>query len=52
MYKYNKAFVAVLAVILNGLNALYGNDPRVAVVISVAGALGVYAVPNRGNLKS
>lgn len=44
--KYRKALVAVVAVILTGLNVLYGNDPAVQSAIAVATALGVYQLPN------
>lgn len=47
MNKYRKFLVAVVAVVLTGLNALYGSNPYVQLAISVAGALGVYMVPNK-----
>lgn len=47
LQKYNKAGVAVVAVVLTGLNALYGQDWRVQVAVSVATALGVFGIANR-----
>lgn len=46
MEKYRKFLVAVLAVVLTGLNVLYGNDSVVQLVIGLASAYGVYRVPN------
>ena len=43
---YNKTVVVALAVVLTGLNGLYGNNSTVQFVISLAAALGVYQVPN------
>lgn len=44
--KYNKALVALAAVVLAGLNLVYGHNPKVQMLISVATAAGVYVVPN------
>jgi hypothetical protein len=44
---YNKTLIGILGVVLTGLNALYGTDPRIQLLISVATVLGVYHVPNR-----
>ena len=44
--KYRKALVAVLAVVLTGLNIVYGNNEAVQMAIMVATAFGVYQVPN------
>lgn len=48
IHKYRKALVAVLAVVLTGLNVLYGTNPYVQLAIAAATAFGVYRVPNRG----
>ena len=45
--KYNKFLVALLTVILAGANVVYGDNVYVTLAIQLAGALGVYAVPNR-----
>ena len=46
--KYNKAIVAVIAGVVAVLNSLYGNGNDTAtIVIAVATALGVYAIPNK-----
>ncbi len=45
--KYNKLWVAILGVILTGVNVQYGDNTIVQLVIAVATAAGVYAVPNR-----
>lgn len=47
LQKYNKAIVAGVAVVLTGLNALYGQDWRVQLVVSVATALGVFGIANK-----
>jgi hypothetical protein len=47
LQKYNKAIVAGIAVVLTGLNALYGQDWRVQLVVSVATALGVFGIANK-----
>lgn len=44
---YNKAVIAVIAVILTGLNVLYGGNTDVQLAITAASALGVYSVPNK-----
>lgn len=44
--KYRKTLVAAAAVVLTGLNVLYGTNPTVQMLIMVATALGVYQVPN------
>ena len=48
MQKYNKTIVAVVAVILTGLNMIYGQNDIVQMVIAVATMLGVYQIPNKG----
>jgi len=45
--KYNKFLIAILTVVLAGANVVYGDNIYVTLAIQVAGALGVYAVPNR-----
>ena len=45
--KYNKFLIAILTVVLAGANVVYGDNMYVTLAIQVAGALGVYAVPNR-----
>ena len=48
MQKYNKAIVAVVAGGIAVLNSLYGgSSDTVTLVIAIATALGVYAVPNK-----
>lgn len=47
MQKYNKTLVAVVAVVLTGLNVVYGANPYVQLAISVATALGVFHVTNK-----
>jgi type IV secretory pathway VirB2 component (pilin) len=46
MKGYEKFAVAVLGVVLTGLNALYGTNPKVQLLIAIATALGVYGVAN------
>lgn len=46
MRNYRKTVIAIIAVILTGLNLLYSNNPIVQLIISLAAALGVYATPN------
>lgn len=45
--KYNKFLIALLTVVLAGANVVYGDNMYVTLAIQIAGALGVYAVPNR-----
>lgn len=45
--RYRKAIVAVLGVVLTGLNVQYGTNPSVQLIINVAVAMGVYAAPNK-----
>lgn len=45
--KYNKFLVAAIAVVLTGLNAVYGMSPVVQMIIAVATAAGVYQVSNK-----
>lgn len=45
--KYNKALVAVVAVVLTGLNVVYGTNDVVQLIIAVATAAGVYQVRNK-----
>ncbi len=45
--KYNKFWIAILTAILNGLVTTFGDNPVVAGLVSVAGALGVFLVPNK-----
>lgn len=47
MSKYRKALVAAIGVILTGLNAVYGANIYVQLVISLATAAGVYLAPNK-----
>lgn len=47
LHQYRKAVVAVLAVVLTGLNAVYGANEYVQLAISLATAAGVCAVPNK-----
>lgn len=48
MQKYNKFIVAIIAGVVAVLNSYYGSGSEtVAIVIAVASALGVYAVPNK-----
>lgn len=44
---YSKFLVAVLGVVLTGLNVVYGTNPDVQLVITLLTALGVYHVPNK-----
>lgn len=46
MAKYRKTLVAVAAIVLTGLNVIYGTNSTVQLIIAVAAALGIYAVPN------
>lgn len=49
MQKYNKFIVAGVAGVVAVLNSLYGNgNETVTIIIAIATALGVYAVPNKG----
>ena len=49
MQKYNKFIVAGVAGVVAVLNSLYGNGNDTAtILIAIATALGVYAVPNKG----
>jgi uncharacterized membrane protein len=49
MQKYNKFIVAGIAGVVAVLNSLYGSGSEVVtIVIAIATALGVYAVPNKG----
>lgn len=43
---YSKFVVAIVGVVLTGLNALYGTDPNVQMLIALATALGVYNIAN------
>lgn len=47
MKNYRKFLVAIVAVVLTGLNVLYGTNPQVQLLITAAAALGVYVVPNK-----
>lgn len=47
MSKYSKAIIALIAVVLTGLNAIYGNNSNIQLLISVATAAGVYQVRNK-----
>jgi len=47
LQKYTKALIAVVGVILTGLNVAYGTNPSVQMAINVAVALGVYQLPNK-----
>lgn len=47
--KYNKFLVAGVAGLVAVLNSFYGSgNEAVTIVIAIATALGVYAVPNKG----
>lgn len=45
--KYNKAIVAIVTGALNGLSIYYGGPDWLTMLISLAGAFGVYQVPNK-----
>lgn len=45
--KYTKTLIALLGVVLTGLNVLYGTNPTVQMAINAAVALGVYQLPNK-----
>jgi phage shock protein PspC (stress-responsive transcriptional regulator) len=45
--KYNKAIVAVVTGVLNGLSVYYGAPEWLTAAISIAGVFGVYQVPNK-----
>ena len=48
MQKYNKFIVAGIAGVVAVLNSLYGpGNETVTIIIAIATALGVYAVPNK-----
>lgn len=48
MSKYNKLWVALLTAVVAGLSQYFGADSLwVTLVVTLAGALGVYAVPNK-----
>lgn len=47
MSKYSKSIVAVIGVLVTGLNVLYGTNPKVQLIIALATALGVYQVKNQ-----
>lgn len=48
MQQYNKFIVAGVAGVVAVLNSLFGdNSQTVSIVIAIATALGVYAVPNK-----
>lgn len=46
MQKYNKTLVALTSLVLTLANQLNGSSHVVQLVISVAGVLGVFLVPN------
>lgn len=49
MQKYNKFILAGVAGVVAVLNSLYGSgNEAVSIVVAIATALGVYAVPNKG----
>lgn len=43
---YRKVLVAILGIVLTGLNAYYGGDMTVQTAIAIATAFGVYQAPN------
>lgn len=45
--KYNKFWVACVTVVLAGVVQVYGDNQWVQLLVAVAGAVGVYAVPNK-----
>lgn len=51
MGKYAKTIVAVITAAATGLLTVYGPDTQVGhiltVIVAIAGAVGVYAVPNK-----
>lgn len=47
LQKYNKFLVALLTVLLAGANVVYGDNMYVTLAIQLAGAFGVYIVPNK-----
>jgi hypothetical protein len=44
---YNKFFVALLGAALTTVSQFYGNNPYVAMVLTLLTALGVYSTPNK-----
>lgn len=47
IHHYRKTLVALLGVVLTGLNVQYGTDPSVQLAINLAVVAGVYSVPNK-----
>lgn len=52
MGKYRKTIVAVIGVLVVALGTHYGADEWFKDIVLALTALGVYQVPNRGNLNS
>lgn len=48
MAKYRKFLVALAGVFLTGLSVVYAHNQTVDLIISLAAALGIYAVKNEG----
>ena len=44
---YSKAITAIIGLVLTYLTQFYGTNHWVALVVGIAAALGVYAVPNQ-----
>jgi hypothetical protein len=47
MQQYNKALVATVTAVLTGLSVYYGSPEWLTLLINLAGAVGVYQIPNR-----
>lgn len=47
LQKYNKFIVALVTAVIAGLSYLYADAQWLPIVINLAGALGVYQIPNR-----
>lgn len=49
LQRYNKFTVAIVTAIISGLSILYSDATWLPIVINLAGALGVYTMPNKPN---
>lgn len=47
LQKYNKFLVALVTALVAGLTYLYSDASWLPLVVNLAGALGVYSVPNK-----
>lgn len=47
---YSKFIIALLGAVLTTVSQFYGDNPYVALVLTVLTALGVYQVPNKAAL--